>query len=614
MQYSVKKSDGPARIGEMICNKKKVITPSLAFLNTKRYPAPLYADMQLSNCNSDTNKPNIEVGSSIFSSSKINSCGELSINNYFIYPKDVSKELHLSSLQYNHSNGSQCCLISPCLDVMNETIQHTNATLFIVTNTSQIFSQQSKFVEFLVNLRERIGYQKMIYIPCIAEPSNMSLLSYMGVDIFDSTSAIISARKKILFFPYGNIHIDDISEMACRCPICHTISEPSTLGFKEILEHNYSALYSEINHVRNAIASGRIRELVETRISAYPILTAMLKILDFNHYNFLEERTPIFRKNTLRCTTKHSLQRVEVKRFQSYLQSRYSKPDSTRILLLLPCSAKKPYSFSKSHRLFKKELSKIKNSAVIHEVIITSPLGIVPRDIELIYPASRYDISVSGHWDEDEKLMIRTIMKNYLQNNQYDHILVHVDQSIQEFILDMMDNPLITCTPQPTSKQSLESLTSTLHDLTCNYPNISANKKAFDDISSLASFQFGNKNAKMFLQNCKIIGKYPYKKIIEGSTQLGMITKDRGFISLTIQGAIKLSSSQGFFVEIYDDFNLIGSVFAPGIKDADPAIRSGDEVIVKRNNTVCGVGVAQMNGKEMKQLNHGEAVRIRHRC
>lgn len=614
MQFKIKNRDGPARIGEMTINSETLCTPTLAFLDTKRYPAPPYAPLLLSKDACKKNKPIIEVGNSIFSLLKNKNHSEVSVHEYLIYPYDVSKELYHTSLLYNIKNDSECCLVSPRLDFLDEIIQQSKATLFIVTNSAQIFSQQSKIVEFLTTLREKIGYEKMIYLPSIADPSTIALFSYLGVDVFDSVAAIVNARKKILFFSHDNIVSDTLVENPCMCPVCCTEDDASNLSFEQILQHNYFALYSELKHVRNAIAAGNLRELVEYRVSSRPHLSAMLKILDKNHYNFLEQRTPMIRKNVFCCVTKHCLDRVEIKRFQSFLLSRYSKPKSAKILLLLPCSAKKPYSFSKSHRLFKQQFETIKNMGVVHEVILTSPLGVVPRDIELIYPASRYDISVSGYWDEEEKKMIHTLLQSYGQHNQYDEIVVHVDASIQDFIVQIFDNPRITCISQPTSKQSLELLHSSLKTLTQQYDFIKPSTQAFEAIFSLACFQFGRKNAELLLENCKIVGKYPYQKIMEHNTQLGMITKERGFISLTLDGAAKLVHSKQYCVDIEDDFDFIGSVFAPAVKDADETIRIGDEVLVMRNKKLCGVGVAMMNGKEMKQLWYGEAVKVRHRC
>ena len=91
-----------------------------------------------------------------------------------------------------------------------------------------------------------------------------------------------------------------------------------------------------------------------------------------------------------------------------------------------------------------------------------------------------------------------------------------------------------------------------------------------------------------------------------------MMTKERGFISLTMEGAKKIAHCGEYWVEIYDDFTLKGSIFAPGIKDADETVRIGDEVIVLQNKKMCAVGVAQMNGTEMKETDKGEAVKTRH--
>jgi archaeosine synthase len=96
------------------------------------------------------------------------------------------------------------------------------------------------------------------------------------------------------------------------------------------------------------------------------------------------------------------------------------------------------------------------------------------------------------------------------------------------------------------------------------------------------------------------------------NTQLGMVTEERGLISLTMDGGKRLASSEQYWVEISDDFTLKGSVFAPGVKNADESIRIGDEVIIMKNMMLCAVGVALMNGKEMVESSHGEAVKIRH--
>ncbi|UCF12835.1 MAG: DUF5591 domain-containing protein [Thermoplasmatales archaeon] len=613
MQFSVKNRDGPARIGELLIENKRVTTPNILFVNTSKKKAPNFSDILITNDKHKRKKPTIRIGNSAFSSLTHKGKGELSVDNYLIYPKDVSKELHLSSIEYNKKTY-ECCLIPANKEVISDVLKNNDALLFVVVNALQLLSQQSKFVEFITELREIIGYQRMIYTPCVGCPSSFALLAYIGVDFFDSISAIIAARNEILLFPTRSLNKNELNEIPCSCPSCSKMKgKVSEMGYLQILNHNYFAILDEIKQVRNAIALGNIRELVETRIRSDPSLASILKILDFKYYNFLEERTPVVRKNKLIATSKESLFRPEIKRFQERVIKRYQKPKDVEILLFLPCSAKKPYSFSKSHRLFRDRIFNSKNPHIVHEVIITSPLGIVPRELELTYPASVYDIAVTGRWGEDEKKMIRNLLKNYLEINVYDKKILHVSSNIQDFVIDLIENPVVTCVENPTSKESLDELSNVLKKMTSNYHIVKSSKRVYENMEALASYQFGGIIAEKLLKNCKIKGKYPYQKIIDDNKQLGMLTKERGLISLTMEGAIKIANSGKYWVEIYDDFTLKGSVFAPGIKDADESIRIGDEVIVLKNNTTCGVGVAQMNGIEMKETKRGEAVKIRHR-
>ncbi|MCK4332810.1 MAG: DUF5591 domain-containing protein [Thermoplasmatales archaeon] len=613
MQFSVKNRDGPARIGELLIEDKIVITPNILFVNTSRIKAPNFADILITNDNQKIKKPTIRIGNSAFSSLTDKGKGELSVNNYLIYPKDVPKELHLGSVEYNKKTY-ECCIIPANKEVIGDVLKDNDASLFIVANALQLLSQQSKFVEFITELREKIGYQRMMYVPCIGKPSSFALLAYIGIDFFDSISAIIAARNEILLFPTGNLYKNELNEIPCSCPSCSKIDgKASEMDYLQILNHNYFALLDEIKRVRNAIALGNLRELVETRIRSDPRLASILRILDFQYYTFLEERTPVVRKNKLLATSRESLFRPEIKRFQERVIKRYQKPKDAQILLLLPCSAKKPYSFSKSHRLFRERISNSKNPHVIHEVIITSPLGIVPRELELTYPASVYDIAVTGHWDEDEKKMIRNLLKRYLEINVYDKVIVHVPSDIRDFVIDLIKNPIDTCIGKATSKESLDELSDVLKKATSKYDIVRPSKRAYENMKALASYQFGKKISEKLLKNCKIKGKYPYQKIIHNNKQLGMVTKERGLISLTMEGARKIANSGEYWVEIHDDFTLKGSVFAPGIKDADESIRIGDEVIVLKNNKTCGVGVAQMNRNEMTESRKGEAIKIRHR-
>lgn len=596
MQFKISKRDGPARIGEFIVGKKQVKTPNIFYVDTNRFNAPNFADILISNSKIKKEKPTLQV------------------SRQFFYPKDMQRELHFSAIKQSNKENKDYFVIPGNKNIIDATLKDNPASLFIVANAFQLFQQPKYFVDFIVKLREETEYQKTIYLPTIGSPSSISLLAYMGVDFFDSISAIQAARANTLLFPTGNHVKEDLQELPCNCPACTKIkANPSEMRFQEILNHNYFALSSEIKQVRNAIANGTIRELVETRVRVSPTLTAMLRNLDTNHPTFLEERTSVTSKRQLLATTKESLLRPEIKRFQKRIIERYRKPASAKVIVLLPCSSKKPYSFSKSHRLYEQQIHNSGNIGVVHEVIITSPLGIVPRELELVYPASTYDIPVTGVWDEDEKNMIRRLLKQYLEINKYDKIVAHLPLEIMEFTKDLLKQPTITCKDNPTSKESLKNLSASLKKIVQKYEKIDFQTRYRENLQSLASYQFNDTVAEKLLSHCKIKGKYPYQKIMYNNRQVGMLTKERGLISLTLDGAKRIADTKTYWIEIYDDFTLKGSVFAPGVKSADSKIRIGDETIVLKNNNLCAVGVAQMSGREMTEATHGEAVKIRHR-
>ncbi|MCU0849931.1 MAG: archaeosine synthase subunit alpha [Candidatus Thermoplasmatota archaeon] len=610
MDFQIQFRDGPARMGQLKIKEESICTPEILYIQTSQLQAPTFSRILLTQEPIKTTQPVIQIGRSIFSTQKNNERKPACLDQYLLYPKDVIREMHSDAVKQN--TNTPCYLIPGKKELIPDLRRKKDTTLCIVSDAIQLFNQQSYFVDFITTLRQQIGYTTPLYLPCVGDPTSIALLAYMGVDLFDSFPAIMAARNEIFLFQTGYYSKDHLHENPCRCPTCAIKKDVSSMNYDEILQHNYTMLDSEIQLVRNAIRTGSLRELVEIRVRTRPHLAALLHILDLNQYEFLEERTPLIRKQPLIATTKDALLRPEIRRFQYRVLHRYEKPRSAKILVLLPCSAKKPYSFSKSHQLFRECITRQVNPFVVHELILTSPLGLVPRELELTYPAKNYDIAVTGHWDEDEKKMIRTMLQEYLKHNCYDAVIVHLPAAMRLFVCDILEKPWVTCEDSPTSETSLSTLSQALEKLTSSFDRVRLQTRLYENMQSLAGYQFGSPLADHLMKESTVIGKYPYLKIMQKGTQLGMLTEERGFLSLTLEGANRLGDAEQYWVEIAGDFTLKGSVFAPGIIDADDSIRIGDEVIIRKNDTVCGVGVALMNGKEMTESSHGEAVKIRH--
>ena len=65
-------------------------------------------------------------------------------------------------------------------------------------------------------------------------------------------------------------------------------------------------------------------------------------------------------------------------------------------------------------------------------MILTSPLGIVPRELELTYPAAHYDTAVTGHWDEEEKAWVSSCLEAHLSKYIYKTVVAHVEGAYRE--------------------------------------------------------------------------------------------------------------------------------------------------------------------------------------
>ncbi|UCH89126.1 MAG: DUF5591 domain-containing protein [Thermoplasmata archaeon] len=494
-----------------------------------------------------------------------------------------------------------------------------NIDLVVLGNSMELFSQPRRFTEIVIKLKKELGQRVIIYTPALGEPSHMALLAYMGIDLMDTLPLVHYARDNILLTPSTKIRFEDAgADWYCTCMFCKEWQSGGSKDaeFPLILGHNYSTALQELSLVRQAIRVGSLRELVEARIAVQPRAINILRFLDSLHFDYIEEFTPIARKTVLIASTLDSLSRPEVVRFRKRIQQRYIKPDFAKVLLLLPCSARKPYSSSPSHQAFMFALKNCKNPMVVHEVIVTSPLGIVPRELELAYPAQHYDIPVTGTWYEEEKAAVRTQLNWLLENFEYSRIVAHLDNE-HAFLVDGLEHVELTGGEKATSKSSLAKLTETLNDAVLDCPEISPKKRRHQMLTALAMFQFGADAGRALTEGAEFRGNYPYLKILHTGSQLGMIEGSTGLISLTLAGGERILASGAYGVEI-EDFQIKGDIFAPGVRDADLQIRTIDEVVVfcKNGNgtgkKLKAVGRAAMPGVEMKDAEKGRAVKVRH--
>jgi len=493
---------------------------------------------------------------------------------------------------------------------------HKKSDLYIIEGAGCFNNDAKAFLTALINLKTNTPSDTAVYAPNIATPESVAMLVYLGIDVMDDTRSILSAYNDMYLTTAGKFHLDSLVELPCKCNACISNTPKGLLAMDKVMrseilkEHNINALESELAIVREKIRRGNLREYIEGQCRTSTWLTSLLRRVDMN-YKYMEEKTSTYRSNTLLSNTSDSLNRPEIVRFANRIQTRYIPP-KLDTLILFPCSAKKPYSMSNSHQKFTKAIGSFRK--YVHEIIITSPLGIVPRELELTYPASHYDISVTGHWSADEHNFVTNCLVEYLSKHSYSTIIAHVSgayQKICEEVADRLDIEIIySCKENPVNYESLSNLKRVLHDIPKNR-SIPKNELKIHTMRKIADYQFGIGAGEILIPDEAVVKlRFPKQQVYINKTQIATCVPKYGTLAITIEGAKLLLHLNRYIVEI-EDFVPKGSILAPGVSNADMNIRPNDEVIVKGKNALC-VGRADMSGKEMIESTRGIAVNLRH--
>ncbi len=454
----------------------------------------------------------------------------------------------------------------------------------MAANWHTAFSNPRNYVDWLVGLKEKTPADTAWFAPAAALPMNIVILCYSGFDFFDYTAVDLKSAQGIFCTPEGEFSVDTLGAGICTCTGCKS---------GDLKEHNRNALRHEIALVTRFIRQAQLRDLVESRCRMDANQVAIMRHLD-RHYSFMECAQPIARSGVMRANSAESMQRAEVQRFAERVLSRYVPPPKCDVAVLLPCSARKPYSLSQSHRRFQQAIG-----GRAHELIVTSPLGLVPRELECVYPAGHYDVPVTGYWDAEECAFISGILARYFARHRYRRIIAHLDGGALQVARQAAEIAGITmeysCTDDPAGPASLNALDAAL----------AGERRIKDDhLHGMLSYQFG---ADIDTKGIVSRGRFPELFYSKGNTQLFSIDTGTGLLRPTFDGWALIH--EGYRVTI-DDFTPEGDVLIPGVTGADPAIRDGDEVLIIGKRALA-TGRAALPAGEMHRSRRGVAVRVR---
>ncbi|MCF2135951.1 MAG: DUF5591 domain-containing protein [Candidatus Thorarchaeota archaeon] len=458
------------------------------------------------------------------------------------------------------------------------------------------------------------------------EPSLIPVLYYLGFDMLDVSYAEAAALAHQRLWRMGSEAITSSLDEAryCSCYACRNAS-PEIPLYSVLMAHNLEVYRTVLSEAIQASEHGKLRWLIESLTHTSPAMTAFLRRIDASNFDFVEEFTPTTGSEGVPLIGPESYNAPAIKRWRNRLVERYTPPPNKRLVLLLPCSARKPYSDSRSHRKF---IEIIENSLgparrTIAETIITSPLGVIPRELERVYPVANYDIPVTGVWDAEEIHIAAEALIAHMKKFPTDAVVVaHMTGGYAEVVQAAQDQiaQTIIYTVQEgsaTSREALAALADTLGDMRETLDLKGGRPQLLEEtLRATADFQFGAGAGDILVpKGSRVTGKL-YRTVIcrDHGEQLASFIAESGLLSLTLEGGRRLAEHGNYWVRFDGEVLKGGSLFAVAVTDADLQIRPGDEVIVlNQSDEVVGVGRSEMSGREMCDFTNGRAVSIRHR-
>ena len=451
-------------------------------------------------------------------------------------------------------------------------------------------------VDVVMNSVAHLPDNKPRHLMGAGHPMIFALAAAMGCDLFDSAAYILYAEDDRLLSTRGTYKLENLQEMPCSCEVCtkYTPDDLRAMDKKErrdlIAIHNLHVSFAELRLVRQAIYEGSLMELVEERCRVHPQLLNAYRQLA-NYMGDMEKYDPRSKKSAFFFTGPESLYRSEVKRHMNKLREMPKKRD----LVILPPS-RKPYSKFISGKLGEFYIYGSERELDLEDtdfMVLDIPFGLVPLDIDEVYPLSQNESPKIKDVDSIE--FIEDFISEFVE--YYDQTLIH--------------------------SRVIKDLEIGLYNKHSQSDEIRFKKDDLRKIKAIADYQFGvGAGEALFKGNIKIekskkTGKI--RHIYDKGVIIANMRASDSFLVLSKEGAKRLHNSMPYpenRVVVNEDsvpFARDGkSVFAKFVVDCDENIRSNDEVlIVSEDDELLAYGKALLCAHEMGDFNTGQAVKTR---
>ncbi len=453
-------------------------------------------------------------------------------------------------------------------------------------------------LEKIMNLRNLISPNIALYLPGGVSVGLQSLLVALGVDILDDSVSAFSAFQGLSF--------DDF------------MVKQSDLKTEVLIKINQSFVDLDFRLIESTLKVRDLWERVYRDMHSNPSVATLIKKFDFSSLNL--SKFAVDKKNPLYFIGDESLFHPSVQLYQKRTLERYNFPEGIKYILLVPCSSKKPYHLSKTHQTYQSLINKAfrKKKDIISIWSLTSPLGLVPSELESIYPVSSYDIPVSGDWSELEVNVTSKFAVNLLKKVPKDvKILAHTSKGYQKMISQIqkeinLDVSWIDDSPLGSDARSvLLNKLKVCADSSQNFES-TKNQKWIRKMIALLQWNHGSE-FQVDLENIMFRGRLPYTiTVYQRKSQILSWNDSEGRIKL-FPNCFMLSNKNSIsWVELDGDELKGSTLFSVGVTKASEEINPGDEVIIysKNREKPLGIGKALISGYSMNRVMNGAVAKV----
>lgn len=297
MTLEITKHSGPARLGKLHIDEGQVPTPNMFSVITDS--SDIEHDIYIASMDVKTKRNPIFIGSGSLNVSdeiKIKKKNQIlpdyhaGLNVY----RGLAEDSVRHTVKFARKYPGQSAVIqgSKFVDLREECARGLGENpVLVIANGRRLLGNPRLLVDIVTSLREVIAPNSALYFP-FAPPHMFYMLTYMGVDFFDSAECILKAREEIILLPKP-IDLHKLKELPCGCAVCAGKGPEDLRDFDLLLQHNFGEAVKITKEIREAIRANTLRELVEEKASGDVSSMAMLRILDAEKGDFLEKYTPV---------------------------------------------------------------------------------------------------------------------------------------------------------------------------------------------------------------------------------------------------------------------------------------------------------------------------------